>query len=177
MTRKREKSDEYSEEFEFERLQEDHLDLMDYNIQLADESDELRQENSQLKAAVENLRCELNALKEILSSGHQSTTAHQQLEATDPLPIQPKPTAGRITEVVVELTIQDKIGLFRSLFRGRNDVFAKRWESQQVNPVTRPLAALNGTAKYVVSLTSKSVLNVDIYPPAMKLSPVTLEDN
>ena len=42
----------------------------------------------------------------------------------DVMPIQKKPTAMQ------NLSLQEKIDLFRSLFKGRNDVFARRWYSK-----------------------------------------------
>ena len=39
----------------------------------------------------------------------------------DVVPVHRKPTAMR------RLSLQEKIDLFRSLFRGREDVFARRW--------------------------------------------------
>ena len=42
----------------------------------------------------------------------------------DVVPVQREPTAMR------RLSIQEKVDLFRSLFKGREDVFARRWYSR-----------------------------------------------
>lgn len=42
----------------------------------------------------------------------------------DVMPIEKKPTAMQ------NLSLQEKVDLFRSLFKGREDVFARRWYSK-----------------------------------------------
>ena len=40
------------------------------------------------------------------------------------------PQYSKLTSSSVSLSLQEKVGLFPSLFKGREDVFAKRWHSE-----------------------------------------------
>ena len=40
------------------------------------------------------------------------------------------PQSSKLTSSSVSLSLQEKVGLFQSLFKGREDVFAKRWHSE-----------------------------------------------
>lgn len=40
------------------------------------------------------------------------------------------PQSSKLTSSSVSLSLQEKVGVFQSLFKGREDVFAKRWHSE-----------------------------------------------
>lgn len=42
------------------------------------------------------------------------------------------------------LTTDDKVALFRRLFRGRTDVYPVRWEAKRARPAIRPHAPTSG---------------------------------
>jgi len=74
-------------------------------------------------------------------------------------PYQPDPTIsqkpeGKITRLSPE---DEKIALFHSLFKRREDVFPKRFESQRVNPGTSQLAETNGRLEHAKSLISNAL--------------------
>ncbi len=126
MARKQKVSTSIPNDEEIEWLQEDHADLLDYNMKLADEIDELRQENRLLKEQVDQLGAELNVLK---SAKILSKVSVSDLKVSTNLV--PELTLKlEVNESTKELSSREKIRLFRSLFRGREDVFAKRWESR-----------------------------------------------
>lgn len=41
----------------------------------------------------------------------------------------PSPPSPKVTALTASLSLQEKVELFQSLFKGREDVFAKRWYS------------------------------------------------
>lgn len=76
---------------------------------------------------IEELSKENERLKGLLSA-HGISYVQKQEKRTEDIsePIQNKPTERTAKYI---LTPQQKIGLFRSLFKGREDVFARRWHS------------------------------------------------
>ena len=74
---------------------------------------------TELLAECQRLRDEICRLRQILIDND-----------IDPEPVAPNREASAPSNVpCVQLTTQQKIELFRSLFRGRDDVYAVRWES------------------------------------------------
>lgn len=73
----------------------------------------------ELMAECERLRDEIGRLRQILIDND-----------IDPDPVAPKREAPSPPDSPsVSLTTPQKVELFRSLFRGRDDVYAARWES------------------------------------------------
>jgi hypothetical protein len=64
-----------------------------------------------------------------------------------------------------KLSLQEKVALFRSVFQGRDDVFAKRWYSSTTNKSGYQPVIENGTENFV---TSEST-NVRIVPTGNSL--------
>jgi hypothetical protein len=59
------------------------------------------------------------------------------------------------SNITNESTEKQKIALFRSLFRGREDVFPRRFESKRV---TSRFAAMSGSGLYVINPKSNAVI-------------------
>lgn len=81
----------------------------------------------------ERLREENSRLRELLN--RQTPRSMKSLVAAEqgrPKPTQASPEAipSRTEPVAPELSVAGKIALFRLLFRGRDDVYAARWESE-----------------------------------------------
>lgn len=82
-----------------------------------DEFETLSEQLARVTAECERLREENARLCRLLSEqAHPATPAKSE-------PAQPQPSTPH------ELSVPEKIALFRSLFRGREDVYALRWES------------------------------------------------
>lgn len=82
-----------------------------------EEFETLSEQLARVTAECERLREENARLCRLLSEqAHPATPAK-----SEPAPLQPSTSA--------ELSVPEKIALFRSLFRGREDVYALRWES------------------------------------------------
>ncbi len=131
MGRNRKKPEKVST-IELEYLQNDHADLLDYVSNLSDENSELlqeirvlKEENQRLKVENVKLAADLSALK-VDRTGEQLKPVQLSFSA-ESLPSKPARMAHQIQAT---LSSHEKMVLFRSLFRGREDVFAKRWESK-----------------------------------------------
>lgn len=90
----------------------------------------LSEQLARVTAECEHLREENAALRRLLS-GHTSPPTPASLEVpppqiSDPLMV---PVRSPDSPVHGDLSVPEKIALFRSLFRGRDDVYALRWES------------------------------------------------
>jgi len=79
---------------------------------------DLREENERLRAEVVRLRGMLGLPPNVLSEPDVDTA--RLFPEDDPLP-----------EVHSRSPVQDKIALFRALFRGREDVYARRWSDER----------------------------------------------
>ena len=82
---------------------------------------------AELKAALlenERLREENRRLKEVLAS-HSNVPSPPEI-SEEPLPTRPAVQTS-IFEIAVPTDKPAKVGLFRSLFRGREDIYAIRW--------------------------------------------------
>ena len=77
----------------------------------------------QLLAENNMLREENRFLRQRLGIGEASPSIELELTATNPTDMFSDPT------VTQSSSTNEKIGLFMSLFRGREDVYAKRWYS------------------------------------------------
>lgn len=81
---------------------------------------------SELMAEVERLRVEVDRLHRLLGFDSRSSDGHSRAWA---------PTlfggAEPVPSVSEASTLEKKVGLLRTLFGGRSDVFAQRWENQR----------------------------------------------
>jgi superfamily II DNA or RNA helicase len=96
--------------------------------ELASRLEEMQKENSRLRQ--ENLR-----LKKILMSQGFSTGSSSPTRSTAPIvpteTVETKPAQVHSKSSAKEtLSPGEKVALFRSMFRGREDVYAERWESK-----------------------------------------------
>jgi hypothetical protein len=81
------------------------------------------------------LRDEVRQLKEILTRNAIPLPESEKKETTEGLCL---PTAAEIANVVAPSDKDSKVALFRSLFRGRQDVYAERWRMKDGNWAYRP---------------------------------------
>jgi len=104
-------------------------------------------ENDKLRAEVEALKAQLAAL------GHPNDSAMGKVETASVGSIPGIPNDA-LTDAVrtnsdrkvnQQSRPEDKIELFMSLFKGRADVYARRWQIQTENPDTRLPASTNGS--------------------------------
>ena len=79
--------------------------------------DQLRHENDQLQKEIVHLKKEVAYLKEQFAKAFNPKTPVKKSVDEPPL-------------VTKQSSLDAKIRLFRSLFNGRNDVYARRWESK-----------------------------------------------
>ena len=87
--------------------------------------DSLAKENERLRNENIELRQEVKRLREIIQQIKRGTSA----EAVLPPASQSKAAIQHNGKTADDLISQERIQLFRSLFRGRDDVYASRWES------------------------------------------------
>jgi len=81
----------------------------------------------QAQIELERLRRENAELRRRLGlTGAETPTVHGNKAWTPELPL-PQP----LPAVTNNSTVQEKIALFRSLFRGREDVYAAFWQNEQ----------------------------------------------
>ena len=92
----------------YEELYEKYLKLLDENKRLRIENKNYKE---QLGLALPKFSSGVQSEKEIIST--QSEQFHS------------------IKQVINTSSPQDKINLFMSLFRGREDVYAKKWQSKE----------------------------------------------
>jgi superfamily II DNA or RNA helicase len=85
--------------------------------------EELLEENKRLKLENESLKCQLGLPLQIPPQADEISTS----EGTESIITVPAETTEQIS---ILSSPQDKIDLFMSLFRGREDVYAKRWQSK-----------------------------------------------
>ena len=85
---------------------------------LAEQIAHEEQRISEIHAELERRRAHVSSFKE-------------QLAAIKPRPDEPAAVDERATTRATNLSSEAKVQLFRSLFRGREDVFARRWESRR----------------------------------------------
>ncbi|MDD5094788.1 MAG: DEAD/DEAH box helicase family protein [Dehalococcoidia bacterium] len=101
----------------------------------ARELERVRRQLRELKAERDRLLAQnvglLHDLKSLQESIHPIQTVSMSA-ASDPVDVAAKPAVA-IPTVNDQSSLSQKIRLFRSLFRGREDVFAKLWRSRQGN--------------------------------------------
>lgn len=81
------------------------------------DNEQLKQQLTKALAEIENLKAENRSLSERLGIAPKQ----EQLPAIDTIPV----------EANSNLTVEEKIRLFRSLFRGRDDVYPARWDNKK----------------------------------------------
>ena len=62
------------------------------------------------------------------------------------------PQYSKLTSSSVSLSLQEKVGLFQSLFKGREDVFAKRWHSETTKKSTLAVSFVQTLMTRVASM-------------------------
>ena len=87
-------------------------------------------EAARIRERLEQLAAERDALK----------ARPAELEAPDPVPLKVGSQRGQVTE---RSPAHEKIAMFRSLFRGREDVYPKRWENTRTRRSGYALACSN----------------------------------
>ena len=90
---------------------------------LSAECKRLRQENDRLRAEIQGNPA--STVAEAMSQEHTPNNTRKSLQTP---PMEGAPT--RPLRVTSASSTDDKIALFRKLFRGRDDVYAKRWENK-----------------------------------------------
>ena len=75
---------------------------------------ELKRERDALQVRIKQLEDEISSLRERLMQYEPQRSGHEKSL--------PPPAMTR-------LSLDEKVALFRSLFRGREDVFARRWQN------------------------------------------------
>ncbi len=99
-------------------------------VQLTGERPEGQEENLKLKwalAEIERLREENVRLKARLGLGDGEHSVRAYSEPDDETV---QSASGNLAAITASSSAADKIALFRSLFRGRDDVYALRWENR-----------------------------------------------
>src|SRR5260370_33379730 len=91
----------------------------------------------------QRLREEVRQLKAILA---QHSIPFHELKAPQPASERCLPALSDIAQVVTLSDNQAKITLFRSLFRGREDVYAERWRTKDGTWAYRPAGKREGQA-------------------------------
>lgn len=65
-------------------------------------------------------------------------------------------------KLMPQLSLEEKVALFRSLFRGREDVFARRWYSPKTEKMAISRYAHGNGIQYIATRRSINVRNVRI---------------
>jgi superfamily II DNA or RNA helicase len=127
---RRKKGSRGSDEIEdFEWLRDAYADVLDLNIRLADENVELRQMNVQLMNEMARLREDIKVLRPFpIPQQSVPMDVPPQVHSTTPIPPQKVFSTSVPSQIRPNAT---GIEVFRALFRGRDDVYAKRWENLQ----------------------------------------------
>jgi len=85
----------------------------------------LAEQIAQEEQRISEIHAELERRHALVSSFKEQLTAFQ-LKGDGPMALDEDATSRTTT-----LSSEEKVRLFRSLFRGREDVFARRWESRK----------------------------------------------
>lgn len=96
---------------------------------MPDDSEQLRVELSDARAEILRLRQEVTRLESILGAFSIKRASGLPVPILEKPPLSaPKPCAPVHT---AQLSADNRVRIFRSLFRGRDDVYAVRWENKQ----------------------------------------------
>jgi len=101
---------------------------MEFNLNALDENVRLQSENRRLRAENERLLSEIERLRQLLKVG-ESVHPSLEMNAAPELTIEEQPffdSTAKWSKVTKHSAISDKVALFRSFFRGRDDVYAVR---------------------------------------------------
>lgn len=96
--------------------------------------DELLEENEYLRAKIRKLESQQNPTSNLKSSPVQSTQSKQKDEFDPDLKSVDSSPNNRIcgtTSVNQYSSTNEKVSLFMSLFKGRNNVYAKKWQNKK----------------------------------------------
>jgi hypothetical protein len=109
------------------------------------DSDRIAATAAELLAECQRLRDEIGRLRQVLIDND-----------IDPDPVAPKAVATSQPNFPrVQLSTEQKIRLFRSLFRGREDVYAARWESPDGRHGYSPVAQRDWKAYNAASVEDR----------------------
>lgn len=120
---------------------------------------------SALIAQIKELEAENAQLRTILASHNIECVFREPQEDFQ----QEKPSSSQC--LTTKLSLQEKVSLFRSVFKGREDVFARRWYSATTQKSGyQPAANENGIVNSVINESS----NVPSVPIASSLRFLTM---
>ena len=96
--------------------------------------EELLSERDELAQRIERLQAENKILRDRLGIAAEEPVINTSISAIGAITInQPTPPNPFPLLPPSNLSLQEKVALFQSIFRGREDVFAKRWYSRSTN--------------------------------------------
>ena len=123
---------------------------------LSAECKRLRQENDRLRAEIQGNPA--STVAEAMSQEHTPNNTRKSLQTP---PMEGAPT--RPLRVTSASSTDDKIALFRKLFRGRDDVYAKRWENKSGRSGYSP-ACKNEWVRHICRKPCSQCNNADYLP-------------
>ncbi|MHB1688845.1 MAG: TOTE conflict system archaeo-eukaryotic primase domain-containing protein [Ignavibacteriaceae bacterium] len=103
------------------------LSLLNKYQALLIENDKLKAENKRLKAQLDILNSSQNIINEMPAAG--AADEKGEILSTNPLDIPNQ--LKHISAITQNSKSNEKIKLFMSLFKGRDDVYAKRWQNKE----------------------------------------------
>ena len=124
-----------------EREPNDQADLRQRLEKALSEITRLRAENARLKSVLESFSLRTAASLPSTSPKNDLPTRETHLEVPPVVYESPRDTTELKASSSRSLSSQEKIQIFRSLFRGREDVYAGRWESKSGNSGYSPACA------------------------------------
>jgi hypothetical protein len=92
---------------------------------------------SQEEQRISEIHAELEQRRALVSA------FQEQLTATEPMADEPLAPAETELSRSTTLSRKEKVRIFRALFRGREDVFARRWESRKTAKASYSPACAN----------------------------------
>ncbi len=115
---------------ELDWFRETHATLIDDNVRLESENQDLRAENKKILDELTRLR---QKIESSISPTRDSKDVGRQTKAqrSEHATINGQNQSPSTALLPAHTASYDRIAIFKSLFRGRTDVYAKRWESQK----------------------------------------------